>query len=748
MIPHPDPAPLYWRLLALGLVGTVSVMSFMRSVAGINWIVPVWGATWLAISITHSLRRAGLWPVTAAGVSLAAGGWFVFLVLFPETTFYGVPTLESFEVLRGATVSAWLRIPQVAAPVQPDAGYLSLLILGAWAASSAGAALLRRGMSYAALIPWLIFFAVSAITGVVMLRRFFVISFIASCLLFLFSDSWVESSQTASWYGAFGRIAEARRSRPRFRSAFRLGTISILGGLLLPGVVPGFGANPIIEMGGTVTASRIEISPFVQIRPRLSLDAERVMFTVEADRPSYWKLASLNSFDGDTWQLKGNFARSGSNLRLRRPPSGITESLRQVYEIQALGGAWVPAAYAPVRVRGLRFLADPDRDTLLVDSLKDGQRYEVVSNVPAPDFDSLRSAPAGEVGPQYLALPATLDPVIGEIARSVSEQATSLYEKALAIQSYLAGFTYDEDVPAGHSDDYLVEFLTVTKAGYCEQFAGSMAVMLRTLGIPSRVAVGFLPGNPTAEGFVVTNRDAHAWPEAYFEGIGWMGFEPTPRSGVIPPPATGVTPIPVTTPNFTAPVGPQPGQPPIPPEDLQEPQPRVPEPPSSPVIDIARRATARVLIATVLILFLISVGRQLVIRLPYALARSPAERVEATFFEFLTRAQDAYRIKAWHETEMEFVASATAALNLSRTATGELVGTYHKAAYSASGPDPSQESRARRAGIELRRALWRRAGWLGKLRLALSPRPVKAWLQFALPARWLVMRASSAARNV
>jgi hypothetical protein len=111
-------------------------------------------------------------------------------------------------------------------------------------------------------------------------------------------------------------------------------------------------------------------------------------------------------------------------------------------------------------------------------------------------------------------------------------------------------------VPPGHSTNDILRFLTETKAGFCEQFAGSMAVLLRALGIPTRVAVGFTAGvyDSRAGVWRVTSQDAHAWVEVLFPGFGWLAFEPTPgrtnpvASYTNPPPSQATSqPAPAST---------------------------------------------------------------------------------------------------------------------------------------------------------------------------------------------------------
>ncbi|MDP9102139.1 MAG: transglutaminase-like domain-containing protein, partial [Actinomycetota bacterium] len=119
-------------------------------------------------------------------------------------------------------------------------------------------------------------------------------------------------------------------------------------------------------------------------------------------------------------------------------------------------------------------------------------------------------------------------------------------DRARAIQNYFlnaARFRYStsSDVPQITTPDALERFLRGGR-GFCEQYSSAMAAMLRYLGIPSRVAVGFTPGRRLANGtFVVTTREAHAWPEVWFAGAGWVRFEPTPRAGVTTVPSYAQT---------------------------------------------------------------------------------------------------------------------------------------------------------------------------------------------------------------
>jgi hypothetical protein len=159
--------------------------------------------------------------------------------------------------------------------------------------------------------------------------------------------------------------------------------------------------------------------------------------------------------------------------------------------------------------------------------------YDVVSETGLPSAGELRRASTNypeDVRLVYLRLPE-LDPRIAELARQVSSAATNNYDRATAIENYLRNnFRYTLDPSAIEPKDPIVSFLFKSKSGYCEYFAAAMAVMLRTLNIPSRLVNGFQTGsyNRIGKDFVVRARDAHSWVEVYFPKYGWISFDPTP----------------------------------------------------------------------------------------------------------------------------------------------------------------------------------------------------------------------------
>jgi transglutaminase-like putative cysteine protease len=200
----------------------------------------------------------------------------------------------------------------------------------------------------------------------------------------------------------------------------------------------------------------------------------------------------------------------------------------------------LPLAQTPVQINSgdlgeVRW--DPYRGQAFVDGgLDAGMQYTVRSQilVPTPEqLDQVQNLSPVQYG-QLTELPEDLDPRIEQIANDWTKGEDSDYRKVLAIQQHFHsnGFRYDANVEVADDADALLTFLTHTKAGFCQQYAATMAVLVRELGLPARIAVGYQAGTLQDDGtYLVQSKNAHAWVEVFFEGYGWLPFEPTPGHG-------------------------------------------------------------------------------------------------------------------------------------------------------------------------------------------------------------------------
>jgi hypothetical protein len=258
-----------------------------------------------------------------------------------------------------------------------------------------------------------------------------------------------------------------------------------------------------------------------------------------------WRGVSLSRFDGRTWSNSRNmhvlFPEPEGHYGLFFPGDGTQQragrSIHYRVLMEPVGMNVFFLASTPVSLEGdYRHLAMDDGGAVInLDSGRPVSRYEATSNLPPSEAAALRRAETiypPYVRSTYLTLPV-LDHRIPQLAQQVTAAADNNYDKAVALEAYLrTHFVYTLQLPRTVPQDPLATFLFERKQGHCEYFASSMAVMLRALGIPSRVVNGFRTGefNDVTSQYVVRASNAHSWVEAYFPNYGWAAFDPTPGS--------------------------------------------------------------------------------------------------------------------------------------------------------------------------------------------------------------------------
>ncbi|MYX44232.1 transglutaminase, partial [Streptomyces sp. SID89] len=315
------------------------------------------------------------------------------------------------------------------------------------------------------------------------------------------------------------------------------------GGLLGP-AGPGAGAR--VGGGGTISA----VNPLVSLRDSLNVDQDRTVLNLRTNSADasdlYLRIVSLDDFDGTTWKPS---QRHIVGVPDPLPtPAGLSGDVRRAEVTTTISAAnwyaqdWLPMPYPPsgVRIEG-NWRYEPVGMTLVGDHGQNtrGLTYQVRSLDLRPTAEQLADAPnpPAALKREYTEVPKSLPEIVGITARAVTDGAANHYEQAVKLQDWFAldgGFRYDTQVEVGTGSQAIAKFLA-DKRGFCVHFSFAMAAMARTLGIPARVAVGFAPGAPQGDGTVAVGlKDAHAWPELYFEGVGWTRFEPTPTRGTLP----------------------------------------------------------------------------------------------------------------------------------------------------------------------------------------------------------------------
>jgi len=295
-------------------------------------------------------------------------------------------------------------------------------------------------------------------------------------------------------------------------------------------------ALPLVQLAGDATGATGSID--LHFRGRLG---DSPVMLVRTGAPAYWRGLVFDTYDDGAWTASiggyremqpyvpprllppapnDNLGTFVQTFRVLRPMPGV---INAAYPIESL--------YAPVAA-----LREDAYGTFHTpEQLRPGQTYSVVSYLPNLTPDVLRQDASMDRLPDHLARYLTLGPLSSrarDLADEAARSATTYYDKVMAVTTYLQrSYRYSLDlppVPAGR--DPVDWFLFDVKTGYCEQFATAEVLMLRSLGIPARLATGYATGDydPVLNQAVVREHDAHAWVEAWFPHHGWVPVDPTP----------------------------------------------------------------------------------------------------------------------------------------------------------------------------------------------------------------------------
>jgi transglutaminase-like putative cysteine protease len=350
------------------------------------------------------------------------------------------------------------------------------------------------------------------------------------------------------------RVRGIRIVAPPFSITRKVAVPGFVGGVVNPGLP---------SQAGTASTSLNGAYPgfgdSVDLGVRFQL-SDRVVMKVRAQNPAFWRAQAYDAFDGKRWTATDQtvqaqnavfeppitLARPGGAAEAILTGAAHTTELIQTYYILERQPNVVFAAYQP---RDLYFPVNE----VLVDSygsirtplfLEADTIYSVISAVPAPSVADLRgtSLSPPDLSPevkqryqqllsQYTQLPPDLSPRVVHLAHLITDAAPTPYDKVIAVQDWLkANMRYNLAIPPDPPGvGALEEFLFNRRQGYCEHFSTAMAVLLRSVGIPARFAVGFGSGerNAFTGYFEVRESDAHSWVEVFYPGSGWIEYDPT-----------------------------------------------------------------------------------------------------------------------------------------------------------------------------------------------------------------------------
>ncbi|MCY1718060.1 MULTISPECIES: DUF3488 and transglutaminase-like domain-containing protein [unclassified Microbacterium] len=543
-------------LLTVGLFAAIAaaMLPVFSVIAPGAWVAGAVLVAGGALGAGLIVRLSRLPAVLASVAELVV--WIVLLTaIFGRTTaiLLVIPTPSTFAAVPGLIAQASAEIRDGVAPVPPDEGLAFLLV-----AAIGALAIVLDHVVLTARMPLLAgvgLVAVSLIPTIAIPSDVDIASFVllAAALLFLLRID--TRARTAAPPRRDGRSPDPSPRRLFGVSATALGVAAVA-------VIVAVVATPLLPQPGLRFASGgtgglgTTINPNLELGNDLRQPRDVEVLTVRTTGPTapYLRAVTLSRFDGAVWQ-------PDSFDTVAVPPSGAVfdrvgvdgditlADWTTTVTVDQLDSPWLPVPYPASTVTGLNgdWLGMPQNRTVVTRAGSTREQvYEVQANVPRPTLEQIRSKTVGgtDLDPALTALPADVPAVIGDTAREVTANAQTPYDKLVTLQNWFRSsqFRYSLDAPVdagfdGAGLDAVAQFLQV-RAGYCVHYASAFAVMARTLGIPARIVIGYLPGTasslPQQGGteYTVTSSQLHSWPEVYFEGIGWVPFEPTNSLGV------------------------------------------------------------------------------------------------------------------------------------------------------------------------------------------------------------------------
>lgn len=744
--------------LALAAVLVVTLLSFGQVFDRGEYPGPALLGMLVAGVIAAGARRLGwstslTWLASVVGLLL-----YVTIVFQGRNSLYGLPTGASIEGLVRSIRRAYDTSLIDYAPVPVRPGYVLLTVIAMWSVTTiAEISTFRWRRPLVAVMPTVALVSFLAVVGTRVGATIVVLAYLAALMGFLAVESTLRLRAWGRWIHGIGGSGFGEALEVSGRLARRMGAASLAAALVAPIFLPALGDGLLTWRAGSGTGpgggpgaiASGEIDLLASLRPTLLEQSSAELFRVVSPRPEYWRLTTLSSFDGTTW-------RPATNETPRPATAGVIEalgdparftSLVQNYTITGLRGEPMPAVAQPETVALTSDVEGRDLDSLFYEftsgALKmnngvvEGMSYEVTSRIPDLSYRRLREAEIVAADDTYTELPSELSqPVQDLVARWIAGAETPA-DQLFAIQDRLRGFDYSLDVEPLATTDYLTQFLTDTRVGYCQQFSAAFALLARHLGFPTRVAIGFLYGEvdiSRPDHYIVRGTHAHSWPEVRFKDYGWVRFEPTPGNlATAPaytiPPAEGFGDFGAIPPGERPPGGnplnlqgnqnvPGGGRDRL--EAAQDAR-RDRANANSQWQEAFRDLVTFLVLGLLVFICLVPVVKELRTAIAYRRARGPAAVAATAFRHFEREAADLASPRRPSESASGFMRRLAGNYRVPRENARQLAALYERAEYSRDGLAEDAADRAHAAARFLRGELWRAATWNARLRRLFSP---------------------------
>lgn len=540
-----------WRTFVAWLACLLGTLVLIAPLDGREWFVRALGVLTL-VAVLGGLGRAARVPRPLIVAVQVLGGWCYLTALYASDYARGgfLPDRDSLEVLQNLADEGFFQIETLTPPVVPGDG-MSLVIVAAVLLVAVQIDLLAVSyrMTAVAGLPLLALYVVPStlMPDGVDAWLFTLPAF--GFLLLLVTDS---RDRLLGWgIPIGGRLTEGGAGRGAgqlTRMSRNVGVTVLSLSVVVPAAIPRItdGAFGDAGIGDTKGRTISTLDPLVTMRRNLlnRTDVDLMRVRTDSARPNelYLRAVTLDEFNGVEWKAARREVRKFDGRLPDAPGLTPTVETSPVQTEVSTGGNmqsdYLPMPYPAYQlaIEGAWRLDELTGNVVSYEGREQisGKQYSVSSFDMSPVKEDVRDEePTSSYLQPYLQLPEIPEAVL-DTARRVTREAEGPLEIGIALQQWFrrpGNFVYDLRTPSGTGNSALLDFLR-DRRGYCEHFSTAMAVMARSLGVPSRINVGFTAGELADDGIsrVISSDDAHAWPELWLPGVGWTRFEPTPGS--------------------------------------------------------------------------------------------------------------------------------------------------------------------------------------------------------------------------